>query len=265
MSAEAPPERPILEEDLHAYVDGCLESARRREVQDYLDRHPEAAQQLDAFSMQRAALRDALAGIAEEPLPARLNLARLMAERRSPRHVRWRIAAAVLLAFGLGISGGWFMRGTAREGSGAGIAALAREATSSFAVYAADPTRPVEIGADRRKELVSWISDRIQRPVAVPDLTAAGYRFIGGRLVATDHGAAGMFIYEDAGGTRLAMLVRPMAIEGNTPTMKESRGGRLTGYTWAQDGLGYSVVGTDPPQTLHPLANELRRQTAAPA
>ncbi|WP_198082843.1 anti-sigma factor [Variovorax sp. E3] len=34
--------RPILEEDLHAYVDDALDAPRRREVRDYLDHHPEA-------------------------------------------------------------------------------------------------------------------------------------------------------------------------------------------------------------------------------
>lgn len=71
-----------------------------------------------------------------------------------------------------------------------------------------------------------------------------------------------MFIYDDANGTRLAMVVRPMAKERDTPMMKQSDG-NIAGFTWAARGLGYSVVGTERADALHPLADEVRRQTAA--
>ena len=150
----------ILEEDLQAYVDNRLDAARQREVQDYLDRHPESAQQVADFAAQRQSLRAALADIADEPIPPRLNLSRLVAERRVPRQPQWRMAAAVLLAFGVGGLGGWSVRGTVPDGAAGGIAALAREATSNYAVYAVDRVRPVEMGADRRSELISWVSGR---------------------------------------------------------------------------------------------------------
>jgi len=261
MSADNPTPPPILEEDLHAYVDNCLDAARRREVQDYLDHHPEAAAQVAGFSAQRQGLRSALASIADEPVPSRLNLQHMIAERHAPRQWHWGMAAAVMLALGLGGFGGWSVRGMSPDANG-GIAALAREATSSYAVYAADPLRPVEMGPERQTELVSWVSSRLQRPVAVPDLSQSGYRYIGGRLVSTEHGPAGMFIYDDANGTRLAMVVRPMAIERDTPMMKQSEG-NIAGFTWAARGLGYSVVGTERADALHPLADEVRRQTTA--
>ena len=262
MSDTIPPTRPIVEEDLHAYVDHALDATRRREVQDHLDRHPQAALRVAGFAAQRQGLRSALADIADEPVPPRLNLNHLVAEHRVARQRPWRMAAAVLLALGLGGYGGYFIRGSASDVTPTGIAALAREASTSYAVYAADPLRPVEMGPEKRAELIAWVSDRLKRPVAVPDLSKSGYRFIGGRLVTTEHGPAGMFIYDDASGTRLAMLVRPMAVQRDTRMMQQSDGG-ISGYTWADRGLGYSVVGTESAQTLHPLADEVRRQLVA--
>jgi len=261
MSADNPTPQPILEEDLHAYVDHCLDAARRREVQHYLDHHPEAAAQVAGFAAQRQGLRSALAGIADEPVPPRLNLQRMFEERRTPRPWPWSMAAAVVLALGAGGLGGWSVRGVWPDGHG-GIAALAREATSSYAVYAADPLRPVEMGPERQTELVSWVSARLKRAVSVPDLSRSGFRYIGGRLVSTEHGPAGMFFYDDANGTRLAMVVRPMAIEHDTPMLKQHTG-NIAGFTWAAHGLGYSVVGTERADALHPLADEVRRQTNA--
>ena len=265
--------RPILEEDLHAYVDEALDAQRRREVREYLAHHPEAAREVEAYAMHRQGLRASLASIADEPLPPSLNLARLVQahEQRTPegRHAShgrwpWGMAAAVVLALGLGTGAGWSLRGGVPASGGAGIAALAQEATRSYAVYASDTVRPVEMGPSQRAELIDWVSSRIGRKVAIPDLTSSGYNFIGGRLVMTAHGPAGLFMYDDASGTRLALTVRPMEVEKDTPVMQPFQGkGPIAGYAWADQGLGYGVVGARKAEVLHPLADEMRRQIGA--
>jgi anti-sigma factor RsiW len=77
--------------------------------------------------------------------------------------------------------------------------------------------------------------------------------------VATPHGPAGLFLYDDDRGTRVAMLVRPMAFERDTP-MSPNEQGAVAGYAWADRGLGYSLMAEAPPERLHPLADEVRRQ-----
>jgi anti-sigma factor RsiW len=68
-----------------------------------------------------------------------------------------------------------------------------------------------------------------------------------------------MFMYDDDHGTRLVMLARPMAVDQNMP-MAPQTNGTLSGYTWADKGLGFSLVGPASPERLHPLADEVRRQ-----
>jgi anti-sigma factor RsiW len=252
--------RPITEDDLHAYVDAVLDPARQAEVAAYLEAHPEFAARVQGYIRQRDDMVAALAPIAEEPVPAELNLARLIEARRRPRANWWRAAAAAVLLFGCGGAGGWALRGVAAPApASAGIAALAQEAADSYAVYAPDHLRPVEIRAAERAELVDWASQRLNHRVAVPDLSASGYRFMGGRLVPTAHGPAVMFMYDDDHGTRLVMLARPMAIERNTP-MSQHRQAGVTGFAWADQGIGYTLVGPTAPDVLHLLANEVRRQ-----
>jgi anti-sigma factor RsiW len=248
----------ITEEDLHAYIDDALNPIRRSEVHEYLNAHPDVAQRVDALINQRNALRAALQPIAEEPIPPQLDLARLSAKQHQARHVVWRSAAASVALLALGAIGGWVAKGFYGPPQ-AGIAALAQEAATSYRVYAPDGLRPVEFDAARTNELLSWISGRLQRPIAVPDLAKAGYHFIGGRLVATPHGPAALFLYDDVHGTRIAMLVRPMAIERDAP-MSEHSDGSVAGFAWATEGLGYSLVATGPAKALHPLADEARRQ-----
>lgn len=249
--------RPITDDDLHAYVDCLLEPERQAEVSSYLETHPDVAKRVAAFSDQRELLRSALSPIAHEPLPAALNLPRIIESRRQQRSPAWwAVAAMLLLSFG-GI-GGWIARGS-MEAPTSGLAALTQEAAYSYNVYASDHTRPVEIRASDSAQLVQWASNRLHQPVKVPDLAAAGYRLMGGRVVATSHGPAAMFMYDDDQGDRLVVLTRPMATDQGHPMTSHS-GGDVSGFAWADDGMGYSLVGQSSPEVLRPIANEARKQ-----
>jgi anti-sigma factor RsiW len=250
--------RPITEDDLHAYVDLALEPERRAEVAAYLDEHPDVARRVGAFTDQREALRAALAPIADEPLPAELNLSRIIEQHaRRPSIARWAMAAVVLLSIG-GV-GGWTMRSELQTAPG-GLAALAQEANASYNVYAPDHLRPVEVRASDSAELVQWVSDRLHRPVKVPDLAGSGYRLMGGRVIATEHGPAAMFMYDDDHGSRLVLMTRPMSSADQNAPMTPQSQGDVGGFAWADDGLGYSLVGRAAPEALRPIANEVRRQ-----
>lgn len=254
-------QRPITEDDLHAYVDQALSPERRADVAIYLADHPDVARRIAGFGDQRAALRAALAPVAEEPLPPELNLARMIESRqRRPSRPRWAIAAAVLLCLGAAI--GWGVRGSLQSQPG-GLTALAQEATDSYNVYAPDHLRPVEMRASDRSELVQWVSNRLHQPVKVPDLAGAGYRLMGGRLIATSHGPAAMLMYDNDHGSRIVVVTRPMNGTDETAAMTPHASGNVSGFAWADGGTGYSLVGQVPADTLKPIANEVRRQAGA--
>ncbi len=249
--------RPVTEDDLHAYVDQLLEPERRAQIAAYLDAHPDVAKRVAVFSDQRHHLRSALAPIADEPLPAKLNLSRIIENRRQrPSPLWWAVAAMLLISIG-GVSG-WVARGSIPSPS-SGLAALAQEAADSYKVYAPDRVRPVEFRASEGPQLLQWLSNRLNQPVKVPDLTSAGYRLMGGRLIATSHGPAAMFMYDDDRGDRLVVLTRPMAVDKSAPMTPQS-GEDVAGFTWADGGMGYSLVGRSAVESLRPIANEVRRQ-----
>lgn len=252
--------RPTSEDDLHAYVDGLLPAARRADVEAYLAGNPEVAERFARIGQQRDALRTALGAIAAAPVPPQLNLEHMVSSRRRPRWPDWRAAAAACLLFSAGATGGWMLRGTTTE-ERVGITALAEEANDAYAVFAPDGGRAVEIPAADSATLVSWVEDRLARPILLPDLSATGYRFIGGRVIATGHGPAALLMYDNAQGGRIAVFMRPMLHADQSAPMARHRKGDAVGFAWAENGMGYSLVGGSGAATnLHPIADEARRQ-----
>jgi anti-sigma factor RsiW len=68
-----------------------------------------------------------------------------------------------------------------------------------------------------------------------------------------------MFMYDDDHGDRLVVLTRPMAVDKNAPMTPQARDD-IVGITWADGGMGYSLVGRSAVDALRPIANEVRRQ-----
>jgi len=252
-------ERPISEDDLHAYVDRQLDSARQSAVERHLRDNPDDAAMVAAYAGQRAALRAALADIAAEPIPGRLHPFAIQ-QGIASRRATWRAAAAVVLAFGLGGGGGWMLHDQVAPPSTI-ITLLTEEAFANHAVFTADRRRPTELGAEQRDDLSKWVSNRINHPVAPPDLSIAGYRFIGGRLAATPRGPAGMFMYQNEQGVRLTVFVRPVATMGSLP-LETIAAGALEGCAWAEKGMGYTVVAPLPAEDVQRLAAGVRQGLA---
>lgn len=256
MTAPVP---PVSEEELHAYVDGHLDAERRDAVERYLRSHPDVAANIATDMAQRDALREAFGPYATSPTPPPLNLTRLVEERLRTRRGWWRIAAAIVLACGVGAGGGWWLG----RRPPTGIGALAEEATTSYAVYGVDERRPVEIPADQRTLMTRWLSKRLNRPVTPPDLSAAGYDLLGGRLVASPHGAAALFVYQNAQGKRLGIYVRPMLEPSESTAINAIDAKNLDGCAWIEQGIGYSLVAKEDYAHILELSHDVRQELAS--
>jgi anti-sigma factor RsiW len=252
------PGSPVSEEDLHAYVDGRLDAERRDAVDRYLRIHPEIAANITTDISQRNALREGFRAYAASPTPPQLNLIRLVEERLRRRRAPWQIPAAMVLAFGIGAGSGLWLGSRPLTG----ISELAEEAAISYAVYAVDQHRPVEIPAAHRDVMTRWLSNRLNRPVAPPDLSAVGYQLLGGRLVASPHGAAALFVYENAYHKRLIIYARPMGEMSETTAIKSVDVNELDGCAWIDQGVGYSLIANENYANLLELSEHVKQQLA---
>jgi anti-sigma factor RsiW len=255
------PIRPVQEDELHACVDGRLDATRRAEVESHLRANPVLRCRVECWRRQTEALRDAFAFKLLEAVPSSLHLEHLL-EQRAVRRQRglvgnpWRVAAAMVLTLGLGAAAGWTARGMQRMGE---VTRLGMEAAAAHSVFGADPTHPIEIGPQNRLELVAWIDRKLHRTINVPDLSAQGYRLIGGRVLSTIIGAAAMLVYDDDHGGRITVFLQPM--RSDTATMQPVSSGAANGYAWIDAHMGYGVI-SDGETSIHNLADQVRRAMA---
>lgn len=252
-------ERPISEDDLHAYVDGVLEPARRTAVERHLAENPQTAQRIASWQQADEALRRAVGWKADEPIPSELNVARLAAARMQRQWTPWRMAASIVVALLVGAGSGWMAHTPSVEN---GVESVAMEAAMAQRVFARDPLHPVEFSASEQEKLLQWVSSRLGRPVAPPDLSTSGYRLLGGRVIATNHGAGSMFLYEGPDGARVTLFVRPMQQIDQNARMQPVDMQHTSGFAWAKNGLGFSLVASNPIDGLHQLANKIRDDMA---
>ena len=256
---------PVGEDDLHAYLDGQLPVERRLIVERHLEKNPEAARKVADYRAQREAIRSAYAARPAEPLPPELSLARIIAQRGRRPWRSWLVAASVVLALGLGVAGGWFLRGLPEPaGAQRAMALLGQEALASHAVYAIDVRHPVEVPGTEAPHLQQWLSNRLDRTIVAPDLSVLGYHLIGGRLLATERGgAAALLMYDDASHQRISVLLRPMTRTLNAPKNMLQQDG-VNGCAWIANGLGVAVVAAIPKSDIKRLVKQIGSDLGTP-
>lgn len=248
------PSEPVSEMDLHAFVDGQLDDARRQAVAAHLAENPEAAARVAAYRAQKAALKAAFDPILGEPLPRRLGLP---AASRRTIHARWAAAAAVLLVLG-GVVG-WQAGGMLRPAAAPGVAVV-HQAVVAHAVFTPQKRHPVEVRADEEAHLVRWLSNVLGQPLKAPRLADAGYLLVGGRLLSATDGPAAQFMYEDKGGHRLTLYVVTDPRQQGKTAFRYAEEKGVAVFYWIDGPLGYALAGKMTRDELLKLADVVYAQ-----
>lgn len=252
MSADA----PIGEDDLQAYLDGRLTETRQAAVEAWLARNPARAETLTAERRQRDLLRAALAAKAQEAIPARLRIATVRQSRRVRLRGVLRNAAAGLLLFVMGSGAGWLARGDGGVPQTPELL-VTRDAVAAHRTYVVEVTHPVEVPASQEAHLMKWLSKRLNRPLAAPDLVGFGFHLVGGRLLPAEQDAAAQLMYEDAAGRRLTVYVRAGAM-GET-AFRFWQDGPVASFVWLDQGYGFAVSAEADRDQLLPIAESVYR------
>jgi anti-sigma factor RsiW len=228
---------PVTEDELHAYVDNELPAERRGDVEAWLAAHPDDAARVQSWRAMAEALRVRYDSIVDEAVPKRLEIERLV---RQPRKWIYGAVAATLAAFIVGGGVGWFARGAAATPSA--LQNFTVHAIDAHRLYVVEVRHPVEVPGSERSHLQQWLTKRCGWVVRAPELTGAGLKLVGGRLLPSSGKPASFMMYESATGERFTIYTAKSDAE--VTQMRFATDGKESTLFWADDGVVYAVVST---------------------
>lgn len=236
----------ITRDTLMAFADGQLDEAGRRAVEAHLAANPESAAEVALFSRQTDAIKTLFGPAGAEPVPARLKPRRIAAEIGQRGNRSWAWAAAAVLLVGLGLGAGWFVRPLLEAQPAS--ATLIADAINAHTVYVAENRHAVEVASADSEHLSTWLSNRLDTTLGMPDLTAEGFVLVGGRLLPGERdigGRAAQLMYENAAKQRITIYVTAALPDGAAAYQFVSYEGAEAFY-WANARITCTVVGTLP-------------------
>jgi anti-sigma factor RsiW len=134
-------------------------------------------------------------------------------------------------------------------------------AEAAYLTFAPD-ARPVEIGADRKAELSAWLAERTGFG-GLPDLTAAGLAFGGGRLVPGAFGPAGLLFYRSAEDALVGLYFERASSE--KPSGAPPRGAPgLAAVEWRAGGRVFVLLGPLTAEAMRVVAESAASQSSSP-
>lgn len=248
-------DRFLTSERLNALHDGEMSPQETSRALKDLLADDSAQQELESIAITHRQVATALATLDTGLTQHDRKYAARLAERMSSRGnlLRWGPQA---LAAGMMFAGGVALGSIASDISPWAIPSFVEEASQAHAVFVYDSLRPVELGPDSRDTLADWFSDHLDARVVIPELTATGFAFVGGRLLSADAGPMAQLVYEDGSGERIA-LYAAQAFDIGSPEVEVVTLDDLDAGYWRQGDVIYTLITEDTTDRVVEIATEL--------
>ncbi|MFJ3483368.1 anti-sigma factor family protein [Pseudomonas sp. NPDC090202] len=230
---------PPSERDLHAYVDGLLNEADQVTMETWLAANPEQARQILAWQLDAQNLRAGLSGELHRSANPDLDPAFIRQRLRRNRTRHFASAAVLLIAVAVGGLSGW----QAREMTlASGVLPMA-DAVQAYRMFALNDNMATDWNPGKPNNVQVWLDKNFAQANRLPDLEAAGFKPVSGRLSSTEQGAAATVVYKDAQGRTLSFYIRPPGDHNHLLPRGMRRDGELQADYWSGSGYNYAVVG----------------------
>lgn len=273
---------------LMAYVDGEVDAATAREIEAAMAADPSVAARAQRMRDGAAITRAAFADVLHEPVPDRLvaalagggavgaataaaaaNVVRLEPRRsHTPAHgvLGWAMAAS-LAALIVGYSAGRYTSVIPAGDSAIQVASATASdrwldhVAGIYQVYTASLAQKdkllVDFSAEDVPELEKYFGTKLNRKLAVPDLSARGFAPQGGRLLIIGGKPAAQFLYTSATGDLVALVIA----HSDAPYLpaQSDRRGDVNIVHWRNNGYAYAFAGTIDHQKLADIADRVWR------
>lgn len=262
-----------LEVRLSAYIDGEVNEAERKELEQLVAHDDEARLVLEMLKAGNGFGNKAFEEFLHDPVP--LSLVRQIKQGPSanpktervvasaPRRAKIRmwpraLAASVALLL-IGGSTGFIIGKTGNDGMAPANVSAARTWLDDIAdyhrVYSRQTAeRLVEVPATDDR-IQSWLSASVGVNFALPDLTDKGLTFEGARLLVAAGKPVAQLLYKNEDGDVFAICFlksQPGTADGK---MTESMRDDIAMISWQKSGASYVVVGPSSDANLHQLAD----------
>ena len=250
----------VTRDMLIAYADGQLDEAGRQAVEAHLAANPDAAAEIALFQRQTDAIKTLFGPTGAEAVPVRLKPRRIAAEIGQRRSRSWAWAAAAIVLVGLGLGAGWFARPLLETQSAS--ATLIADAINAHTVYVAENRHAVEVASADSEHLSTWLSNRLDTTLGMPDLTAEGFALVGGRLLPGEPdigGRAAQLMYENAAKQRITIYVTA-ALPDGAPAYQFASYEGAEAFYWANGRITCTVVGTLPEDRMKAVSQAVYSQ-----
>lgn len=245
----------VTEEDLHAYVDERLDTARRAEVQTWLLDHPKDAERVAAYRQQNDMMQSLFNPVLNEPVPLQMHPQALHKNFSQPL----RYAAMV---GGMVLSGllGWTLHGAEKSQQQQPVMAMVNRAALAHVLYTPEVLHPVEVGKEQEEQLTKWLSKRLGSNIKAPHLVGAGYELMGGRLLPGNQGPVAQFMYQDGRGLRLTLYISSKMAGKGEASFRFAQEGKIGVFYWVDEDLGYALSGELSKPDLLKVANNVYKE-----
>jgi anti-sigma factor RsiW len=241
----------LAEDDLHAYVDGRLDAARRSEVAAWLQWHPVDAERATAYRQQNDMMQAIFNPVLNEPVP-------LQMYPQARRHWFSQPMRYAAMVGGMVLSGllGWSLHGAERN-SQQPVLAMVNRAALAHVVYTPEVLHPVEVSNEQEEQLTKWLSKRLGSNIKAPHLAGAGYELMGGRLLPGNQGPVAQFMYQDTRGLRLTLYISSKMAGKGEAAFRFAQEGKIGVFYWVDEDLGYALSGELAKADLLKVANNV--------
>lgn len=243
-----------LSDKLSAYLDGELPDQEALQVEDWLERDPQAQAQLEALMHADSMVRDAFDAQLQDPVP--LELARAVKSAPMPepealqRRPIWGAMAASLVMLMIGGAGGYALRGNTAPVQTAG---WLHDIADYHAVYAGQGRHLVEVAATESDHIEAWLGKTIGAAFAIPDLSAHGLTFQGGRLLVANGAPVAQLMYRDDQGRVIALCLQSNP-SGDAAGFNEQTINGFDFVSWRGTAARYVVIGPQGRSDLNQIA-----------
>lgn len=237
----------FTDEDLTAFLDGEADAALAARIEAGLESDPALAARVEGLSLPMDVLRAAFAmeRLAPPPAPA---LPRPAANRN------WRpigLAASVVLALGIGFSGGYLLQ--PKQAVPGWIDVVASYQSLYMTETVEETTQAPEVALGVLEDFQSRVGVELAAATAVE-----GVEFRRAQVLGFKGKPLMQMAYLGEDGTPFALCVLTTTNDDSAPKDRMAQG--LAATSWVEDGVGYLVIGGQDPARTRALADAMKQR-----